>query len=98
MAYRIQYSPSAEDHLRSLTARQRSTVLDSIDRQLTYQPTTETRNRKPMRRNPLAAWEMRIGGLRVYYRVQEAEHLIQVLAVGVKRHHRVYLGGKVVEL
>ena len=98
MPYRIQYSPEAEDHLRSLTARQRSTVLDSIDQQLTHQPTTETRNRKPMRRNPLAAWEMRIGGLRVYYRVQEAEHLIQVLAVGVKRHHRVYLGGKVVEL
>ena len=98
MPYRIQYSPDAEDHLRGLTARQRSIVLDTIDRQLAHQPTTEMRNRKPMRQNPLAAWEVRSGGMRVYYRVQEAEHLVQVLAVGVERRHRVYLGERVVEL
>ena len=98
MPYRIQYSPDAEDHLRGLTARQRSIVLDTIDRQLAHQPTLETKNRKPMRQNPLAAWELRIGGMRVYYRAQEPEQLVQVLAVGVKRHHRVYLGERVVEL
>ncbi len=62
MPYRIQYSPDAEDHLRGLTARQRSIVLDTIDRQLAHQPTVETGNRKPMRQNPLAAWEVRLGG------------------------------------
>ena len=98
MPYQIRYSPDAEDHLRGLTARQRSIVLDTIDRQLAHQPTTETRNRKPMRQNPLATWEVRIGGMRVYYRVQEAEHLVQVLAVGVKRRHHVYLGERVVQL
>ena len=98
MPYRIQYSPDAEDHLRGLTARQRSIVLDTIDRQLAHQPTLETKNRKPMRQNPLAAWEVRIGRMRVYYRVEEAEHVVQVLAVGVKRRHHVYLGERVVEL
>jgi len=96
--YRIQYSPDAEDHLRGLTARQRSIVLDTIDRQLAHQPTVETGNRKPMRQNPLAAWELRIGGLRVYYRLDEAEPLVQVLAIGTKRRHQVYLGERVVEL
>jgi len=96
--YRIQYSPDAEDHLRGLTARQRSIVLDTIDRQLAHQPTVETKNRKPMRQNPLAAWEVRIGRMRVFYRVEEAEHVVQVLAVGVKRCHHVYLGEKVVDL
>ena len=51
-----------------------------------------------MHRNPLAAWELRIGSMRAYYRVQETEHLVQVLAIGIKRRHQVYLGERVVEL
>ena len=66
MSYRIDYSPDAEHHLRVLTARQQATVLDTVDKQLRQQPTVETRNRKPMRPNPLAPWELRIGNLRVY--------------------------------
>lgn len=54
MAYEIEYSPDAEDHLRGLTARQRAIVLDNVDDQLTYQPGVETRKRKPMRPNPIA--------------------------------------------
>jgi mRNA-degrading endonuclease RelE of RelBE toxin-antitoxin system len=52
--YRIEYSPDAETHLRALTARQRSIVLDGVDEQLAYEPTVETKNRKPMRPNPIA--------------------------------------------
>jgi hypothetical protein len=51
-----------------------------------------------MRKNPLAAWELRVGRMRVYYRVQEAARLVQVLAVGLKRRQQVYLGEEVVEL
>ena len=57
MAYRIEYSPEAEQHLRALTARQRAMVLGAVDEQLTHQPTEETRQRRPMRPNPLAPWE-----------------------------------------
>ena len=57
MPYEIEYSPDAEEHLRLLTAR--------------HQPTVKTKNRKPMRPNPLAPWELRIGDLRVYYDVEE---------------------------
>ena len=98
MRYHIEYAPETEHHFRALTARQRATVVDAIDRQLKYQPTVETRNRKALRPNPLAAWELRIGELRVYYRVQEAELLVYILAVGVKRRHRVYIRNEVVEL
>lgn len=49
-----------------LTVRQQRIVLDAVDRQLAHQPAVETRNRKPMRPNPLAPWELRIGNLRVY--------------------------------
>jgi mRNA-degrading endonuclease RelE of RelBE toxin-antitoxin system len=33
LAYRIEYSPDAENHLRALTARQRAIVLDTVDKQ-----------------------------------------------------------------
>ena len=93
MTYRIQYSPSAEDHLRGLTARQRSVVLETVDRQLAHQPTLETRNRKPMRPNPLAPWVLRVGGLRVYYDVEEApQRVVRVRALGVKLRNRVRCG------
>lgn len=81
MPYRIEYSPDAEEHLRALTARQRSTVLDAVEEQLVHEPKVETRNRKPMRPNPVAPWELRIDPLRVYYDVQEEpEHLVMVRA------------------
>lgn len=67
MLYRIDYSPDAEDHMRVLTARQQAIVLDAVDDQLMYQPKVETKNRKVMRPNPVAPWELRIGNLRVYY-------------------------------
>ncbi|MGR3178265.1 MAG: type II toxin-antitoxin system RelE family toxin [Candidatus Anammoxibacter sp.] len=71
MAYRIEYSPDSEDHMNLLTKRQCVIVMDTIDEQLVYQPNIETRNRKPMRPNPIAPWELRIGDLRVYYDIEE---------------------------
>ena len=99
LPYHIEYSPDAEDHLRALTARQRAIVLDTVDEQLAYQPTVETRNRKPMRPNPLAPWELRIGNLRVYYDVEEdPEPVVYIRAVGVKERNRVRIGREVIEL
>ena len=99
MPYRIEYSPDTEDHLRSLTARQQAIVLDTVDRQLKHQPTDEARNRKPMRPNPVAPWELRIGNLRVYYDVEEEpDQVVHIRAVGVKLRNRVRIGKEVIEL
>ncbi len=99
MPYEIEYSPAAEDHLRTLTARQRTTVFDSVDRQLTHQPNVETRNRKPMRPNPIAPWELRVGILRVYYDIEEQpKPRVTVVAVGKELRNRVIIGGEEIEL
>jgi len=99
VAYRIEYSPETEDHLRARTARQQTIVLDAIDKQLSREPTAQTRNRKPMRPNPIAPWELRIGNLRVYYDVEEEpEPVVYVRAVGVKQRNRVRIGKEVIEL
>ena len=99
MSFRIEYSPEAEEHLRSLTVRQQRVVLDTVDRELMFQPTAETRNRKPMRPNPVAPWELRIGVLRVYYDVEEEPaSVVYVRAVGVKQRNQVRIGREVIEL
>ena len=99
MDYRIDYSPETDEHLRALTARQRSKVFDTVDEQLAHEPAVETKNRKPMRPNPLAPWELRIGDLRVYYdMVDEPERVVTILAVGVKKGNRVRIGGQEIEL
>jgi mRNA-degrading endonuclease RelE of RelBE toxin-antitoxin system len=99
LPYRVEYSPDAEDHLRALTTRQQRVVLDTVDKQLVHQPTVEARNRKRMRPNPFAPWELRIGNLRVYYDVEdEPEPVVSIRAVGVKERNRVRIGREVVEL
>jgi hypothetical protein len=73
--------------------------MDTVDRQLLNQPTIETKNRKPMRPNPVAPWELRIRNLRVYYEVEEEpEPRVIVLAIGIKERNRVRIGREIVEL
>jgi hypothetical protein len=85
-----------------LTVRQQQIVLSTIAEQLIYQPTVETRNRKLMRSNPLAGWELRIANLRVYYDVVEdpveMSQLVLVQAIGVKDRNKVFIGGEEIDL
>ena len=74
-------------------------MLDTFDEQLTHQPMVETRNRKPMRPNPLAPWELRIGTLRVYYDVEDTpEPKVYIRAVGIKERNRIRIAGVIFEL
>jgi len=95
LAYRIEFAPAVEKHLNTLTARQRKNVYDGIEAQLTSQPNIETRNRKMMRANALASWELRLGDLRVYYRVfEEPTKVVEIAAVGVKKREQVWIAGE----
>jgi mRNA-degrading endonuclease RelE of RelBE toxin-antitoxin system len=67
--YRIEYMPLAVDHLRDLPARDQSIVVDRVIQQLTHEPGVPTRNRKPLRPNSIAPWELRIGKVRVFLRL-----------------------------
>ena len=99
MPYAIEYSPDAVENLEWLSVRQQRVIVDTIDEQLRFQPNVETRNRKPMRPNPLAPWELRIGSLRVYYDIAEApEPTVYIRAVGVKRGSRVTIGKEEIQL
>jgi mRNA-degrading endonuclease RelE of RelBE toxin-antitoxin system len=99
LSYRIVFSPDAEEQLHGLAARQQALVLDQVERHLAHQPTAETRNRKRMRPNPLAPWELRIADLRVYYDVESLpEPTVSIRAVGAKEHSQLRIAGKVVQI
>ncbi len=61
------------DALLTLTARERTRVLDAIEEQLSHQPLVETKHRKALRSNPIAPWELRAGYFRVFYDVAADE-------------------------
>lgn len=99
MAYEIEFAESVADQLRVLTAAERARVLDAVARQLSHAPLAETRNRKPLRPNPIAPWELRIGSLRVFYEVvPDAPGTVRVLAVGRKERSILRIGGREIKL
>ena len=99
MPYEIAFADSVQAHFGILTARERATVLDTIDRQLLHEPLTETRHRKPLRPNPVAPWELRVGQLRVFYEVvAEESGIVRILAVGRKVRNTLTIGGKEIRL
>jgi len=88
------------DHLASIPAYWRRIILDAIDTHLRHAPTVPTRRRKPLRPNPFASWELRVDRYRVYYDVKEADgdEIVVILAVGIKRHNRLFIGGREIVL
>ncbi len=54
---------------------------------------------KPLRPNPIAPWELRVGELRVFYEVVgSARGVLRVLVVGRKRRNVLTIGGKEIRL
>jgi len=105
VAHKIRFADEAITHLKALTASERATVVDAIEKQLSHTPLAETRNRKLLRPNPIASWELRVGALRVFYDVassaeggRRSPSLVRVLAVGKKKRNLLRIGGEVVEL
>ncbi len=94
MPFKILFAPDARDQIKHLSARDRSIIVDAVDIQLTYQPNVPTRNRKPLRPNNLATWELRIGEYRVYYDLDGPEHASRIVALGKKDHAKVWINGK----
>jgi mRNA-degrading endonuclease RelE of RelBE toxin-antitoxin system len=98
-AFRIEYTPEAVRHLAGLAAHRSAFVLDQVERKLKHQPTQVSRNRKLLRANPIAPWELRLGEVRVYFDVmEEPAAVVTVRAVGIKVRDRVVIGGEEVDL
>jgi hypothetical protein len=54
-SYRIEVTEEAKGDLFYYTAFERKLIVSGIREQLTHQPHIETKNRKPLRYNPIAS-------------------------------------------
>jgi hypothetical protein len=72
-------------------------LLKAIFKFLGVDANIETKKRKPLRPNPIAPWELRIGKYRVFYEIKE-EWLVRVLAIGHKEHNDLFIRGERVEI
>jgi mRNA-degrading endonuclease RelE of RelBE toxin-antitoxin system len=98
MAFAIEFSPDAHDHLGRLRRRDQRIIIDAIAVQLAHQPDQPTRPRKRLEENPIAPWELRVGDFRVFYDVDQGAENVIIVAIGQKVHDRVKIGDEEIEL
>ena len=96
--YKIDFTDDAKVDFSFFTAFERKMMLDQIKCQLSYEPLTKTKNRKKLRENPIAPWELRIRKYRVFYKVLENSIIVSVVAVGSKQHNILYIRGEEVKI
>lgn len=96
--YAIDFTERAIQDLAFFRKFEQQMILTAIEDQLTYEPAIETRNRKQLRPNDFAEWELRVGQFRVFYDVQVTVTIVQIEGIGYKEGNRLYLRGKEFEL
>jgi mRNA interferase RelE/StbE len=98
MKYQLTFTPSAELDLIYFELPVRRVILDAIRKYLSIDANIATRRRKPLRVNPIAPWELRVGTYRVFYELELEAARVKIVAVGYKDHNDLYIRGEKVEL
>ena len=100
-SYTLLFAPQVKNHLQSIERKYRSLIRAKIDEQLQFEPGVQTTNRKSLRMPVLGAdWELRFGPnnrFRVLYDIDEENHQVVILAVGIKDGERLLVNGEEVE-
>jgi len=88
--YKIQFAKGVVKDLKKLPAFYKTQVLRSIEKQLSYEPLSSSKNRKmlvnlilPWNATP-PIWELRIGEDRVFYDVSNEEKTVYIRAIQKK--------------
>ena len=90
MKYEIELAVSAIRELDELRAFIAKKIRAEIKKQLVYQPTTPSKNRKCLDDPPAGfeydppLWELRVGEYRAYYDVNEETSIVYIRAIRLK--------------
>ena len=92
--YKIEYAEGITGDLAILRAYDRKQILDRLEKRLSYEPTKQTKNKKPLPGlippweyiEPV--WELRVGEFRVFYDVDEQSSLVMIRAIRHKPLHK----------
>ena len=101
--FTLRYDQETKGQLRAIEAKYHSLIRTVIEKQLLFEPESETRNRKPLQQPaPFeATWELRFGPdnrFRVLYGIDHERREVQIQAIGVKKGNRLFVAGEEVEL
>jgi hypothetical protein len=101
--FTLTFAPQAIEHLDLIDSKYHGLLRRTIREQLTFTPTEETRNRKPLDQPaPFdATWELRCGPdnrFRVFDDVDSESSTAWILAIAVKDRNRLLIGGEEYEL
>lgn len=96
--FHIELTDEAMEDLESFRRYDARRILDQLEFQLAHEPTRETRNRKRLRPNSLAEWELRVDAFRIFYDVFTEQKIVKVAAVGHKEGNTLYVHGEKYEL
>ena len=92
MAFTIMIAEDAERQFRALPAREQRIWAAAIQSRLPHQPIVPTTAIKRLRPNPLAAFELQVGDLRVLYNVEGND--VVLLIVGRKVENKLIVEGE----
>lgn len=94
MSFRFDYTQEALDNLRGLRPFDRKAIREKIQEQLSHQPDTKTKNKKPIIGEDFpwepsgVVWELRVGEFRVFYEVEVEEQMVLIGAIRHKLPHK----------
>jgi len=94
MPYRVSITREAKGQLLGLSVREQRIIEDGIIARLLDQPTIASKAVKALRINPLAGYELRLGDLRVFYKVEEEDSEILIVIVGRKVGNTLVVEGR----
>ena len=97
--YEIEFTERALEDIEYFRKPERELIFDEVDDHLLYEAEIETKSRKRLRPNELAEWELRLGKYRVYYDViKDTVKIVKIIAVGFKKHNRLFFRGEEFDL
>ncbi len=97
MEYEIHITEGAWQDLQYFKAYEQRLIVAAIESWLSRDAASESEQRKKLRPNMLAPWEVRSGKYRVFYVVEEAQ-AVKIVAIGFKEHNDLFIRGKKVRI
>lgn len=89
--FHLIFTENALKDLTYLKKTEQVLIIDNIEKQLKWEPLTETKNRKPLRPNDLGKWEFKIQKYRVFYDTNSERQIVKIKAVGWKKHNVLFI-------
>lgn len=98
IVFEIELTDQAIEDLQWFKKHEQNVIIDGIEANLCYEPTTQTRNRKRLRPNDTAEWELRLGAYRVLYNVEETVRIVSIERIAAKQGNKYIFQGEEGEL